>query len=373
MEIREYHSLGRLFIESFSLANRAFGRIIAYVILAIVGAALLQVLLLLGLPPFLIAILSAIYSPFFTVLLSKILAAQAEVDLASLPDLMSSSLLPAIYMLIFSLLCGIVYVATGLIVVSLSRIFTPLILVIFLPVMLFFVIRLLFAPLAIALREHNPISALTYSWELTRGHFFYVLTAGCLTILFPILFVGAGVYAGYVSIPLFFAQSFNLAQLSGIWWIVLVIFLILTFFVWLSMVGFWVLSFLNLDYTEEKSSSSQVLQAPQVHDQGTALSSGAAKASKKTQSPNVQILKASVKASSNDELFDKHLNEVYQPLPQNDVLPAEEDRMPTIVFDDEMAAQMAREREQWEREKNKSQQARKNPKEDGGDYIKMSK
>ena len=373
MEIREYHSLGRLFIESFSLANRAFGRVVAYMILAIVGTVLLQALLLVGFPPFLIAILNAIYSAFLTILLFKILAAQAEVDLASLTDLMSSSVLPAIYMLIFSLLCGIGYLVIGLVLVALSRIFTPLILVIFSPVILFFVIRLLFAPLAIALREHNPISALTYSWELTRGHFFYVLMTLCLATLFPALFVCACVYGGYVTIPLFFAQSFNLAQPSAIWLIALALFLILTFFIWLSMTGFWVLSFLNLDYTEEKSSASQVLQAPQVHDHGTALSSGAAKASKQTQTPNVQILKASVKASPNDELLDKHLNEVYQPLPQNETLPAEEDRMPTIVFDDEMASQMAREREQWEKEKNKSKQARKNPGEDGGDFIKMSK
>ena len=132
--------------------------------------------------------------------------------------------------------------------------------------------------------------------------------------------------------------------------------------------AFWVLLFLNLDYTEGKAADSQVLQTPQLQENGTSLSTRAAMASKTTQAPNVQVLHASVKTHSTDDSLDKHLNEVFQPRPQEEGVITEEDRMPTIVFDEEMAAQLQKEREQWEKK-----DSPKSDKDDGDQPVKMSK
>ncbi len=373
MEIREPHSLGSLFIESFRVTNRAFGRIVVYFILAIVGTVLQELLLLLHIFPLVVALLNAVYSAFLVVLFFKIIASQAESDLTSLSDLMSASALPAIYILILSLIYMVVALVAGFAGALLSGIFSPAVLLILAPVALFFFLRLLFAPISIALRDHGPIRGILYSWELTRGHFFFILLTVGISVGFPLLCVAGIAYGLYVGIPLYFADSFNLAQLSATWWIVLALLAVLIWFVWLSMSSFLVLVFLNLDYAGGSSPVPQVLQTPQEHENGTALSTGAAMASKTTHAPNVQVLKASVKTHTSDESLDKHLNEVYQPLPQENVVQTEEDRMPTIVFDEEMAAQMAREREQWEQEKAKAQQAKQNQGNNGEDTVKMSK
>lgn len=377
MEIREPHSLAKLFLESFSVTNRAFGRIVVYLFLSVVGIILQQLLMLVGFPPLFILILNAVYSAFLSVLLFKILAAQAEMETVALADLMFASALPAVYMcllgVMYSIVVGGISLIAGLVGALLPKLFLLGMLAVGLLVALFLLVRLCFAPFAIALREQGPVQAITYSWNLTNGHFFYVLFAILFSTVFPLLCLAGAVYGLYVGIPLYFADSFNILHLSAGWWIAFALLLVLFGFIWLSMVSFVMLVFLNLDYTEGEAAASQVLQTPQTHENGTVLSAGAAVVSKNASTPNVQVLKASVKTYASDDSLDQHLNEIYQPLPQENIRQTEEDRMPTLVFDEEMAAQMAKEREMWEQEKAKAQQTKQNPGEDGRDFIKMSK
>ncbi len=372
MEIRDPHSLLALFIESFRVTNRAFGRIITFCIISIVGVVLLQLLLFISVPLLCVEILNGVFSAFLAVLLIKIIAAQAEGDLASIWDLMSASLLPAVYMIIFSLLLGIVSLVGNLLTVVILHTFSWIGALILIPIVLFIFARIILAVPAIALRDMGPMHAIAYSWELTSGHVFRMLVALFLSVVFPWLCIAGILYGLYTLIPLYFANSFDILHLSAAWWITFALLAVLVGFVFLSMQSFFILIFLNLDFTEGAETSSQVLQAPQIHDNGTALSTGAAKAAKTTDTPNVQVLKASVKTHTSDDSLDKHLDAVYQPVPQNEIIQTEEDRMPTIVFDDSMAAQIAKERELFEQEKAQAK-ARHNPEDDGEPTIKMSK
>ena len=85
---------------------------------------------------------------------------------------------------------------------------------------------------------------------------------------------------------------------------------------------------------------------------------------------NVTVVKSSVKTVADDNEFKEHLNQVYQPKPEDFVQYDEEDRMPTILFDDEMAKQIEENRQMWTKKENKTPQN-----EDGsdGESIKMSK
>ena len=369
MEIREPQPLIKLFIASFNIVNHAFGRLVVYFILAGLGCVLQAVLLALRIPPFVGGLFNMIYSAFLSVLLFKIIASQAETDLASLSDLMASSVLPAIYTLILFLLLGIVAGIVTFISAFISHLISPVFILAFALVALFFMTRLLFAPMLIALREQAPIHALIHSWELTGGHFFRVLVALLLSAVFPLLCVGGLIYGLYVGIPLYFADSFNIVHLTPGWWIAFALLAILLVVIQLSMVSFLVLVFLNLDYTQSEQPAAQ---APTAYEKGTVMAR--ASTVSQTVAPDVKILKASVKTHPSDESLSQHLNEVYQPRPETAVNQTEEDRMPTIVFDDEMAAQMARERAQWEQEKAKNaQQANNSPEDNGNGFIKMSK
>ena len=380
MDIREPHSVFALFGASFTVANKMFGRVIALFVLFIVGAVALGALaVILHVPSLLVSLLGNIYSVFLSVVLIKAVAAQAEEEKTSLFDLIAASPLPTIFTIVLGLLLGLLGLAMGLISSLLIPIFAVLLppmvalaLVIVLAlVVCFFAIRLGFAPLAIALRDQGPIHALIYSWQITSGHFFAVLFVLLLMALLPAVCLGAMIYGLYVGIPLYFAESFDITHLTLPWVMTFLAVAIIYAFAYFSMFTYWVLLFLNLSEGGEGASSSAVV-SPHAFEKGASLPGGSAAIFENATPQNVQVLKASVKTHESDETLSQHLDQVYQPQPETQFVQTEEDRMPTIVFDDEMAAQMAKDRARWEEEKNKARQ--KNQSDDNGaDTIRMSK
>lgn len=400
MEIREEHNLARLFVESFALVNRCGGALVGYLLAAVLLFAAEAVLLWIGVPQLLIKLLNVFFSAYLGVVLLRIFGAKAEKTDESISNSFSASLIPAFYQIIFNILYGIVWVIFGFLCAfffkgsntlltwfmqllthtasagTIVSIVLTLLAVVAVP--LYIGARLLYAPAAIALRSQGPIEAMFYSFQLTAGS--RVLTAlgtMFIMILVPVAFIAAVLYAGYVLIPLHFADSFNLANLSPVWLGVLItVGLIYIIFV-LAIPAFLVLVFLNQDYGYNRDSFTPQAELKITNREtqvfgmdNNVLPPGAGNLVRPEDIRQVQITKSSVRTEA-DHSTQEHLEQVYQPKPEDLVQYAqEEDRMPTILFDDDMARQLEQERTMWA---NKQTQDKLQKGEDDAPSVKMSK
>jgi len=370
MEIREKQSIFTLFAESFAVANRAG--------LALIGSFFIF-LLIIAIPTAVVIfansfIVLLLWKLFFSVSMNwwgnactRILAAKAEKTDESVSDAFFNSLVPTIYIVIFNILIGIVSGVCGI-----ASAFIPIIgPLLFLPVAIFFGLRLMFAPLAINLREQNPISAFSYSWELTSGRFFLLLGSTLFVSLFYMATVGLIAYGIIVGIPLYFADSFSLAHLSIGWIFAFAVIALILLFLFVAATAFFVLLFLNLDYGENRDTFAFPAQTAQPNQAFGVPSPNGKNAVVFQEVPQVQVVKASVQSEADNAELHQHLDKVYTPRPDETVESPEEDRMPTILFDDDMAKQLEERQNMWQK---KAAKAKK--KEDDDDStlsIKISK
>ena len=89
-------------------------------------------------------------------------------------------------------------------------------------------------------------------------------------------------------------------------------------------------------------------------------------------SPNEQVgMLTTVSPETNEMNVDEHLNQVYSPdnIKVQQYMHQEEDRMPTILFDDDMAQDIAKNQEMMSAKKEKNNQ----PEDNGPENIKLSK
>lgn len=375
MEIREEQNLFQLLIGSFRLINRATGAIIVYIILIALINGAIAFSPKVGVPQPIASLLGSFFSVYSGLALWRILAAKAENNGESITNSFSASLFPTFYMLVYSVFVGIVGVVVA-VVLCFLRLPMPVMIILVSVLVFLFLTRLIFVPLAIALRNQGPIEAVVYSWNLTGRRFLKVISGIILSTVFPFLVLGGIAYGLYVAIPLYFANHFN-----TVFFIILIAGLgILWIFLWFSMTAFLLLLFLNLDYGENRFSfTPNVVKEAQAKQQSFAPSKPEP-VNLKTQNVNlldetdvqtVSVTQASIKTESAHEHLSEHLDQVYQPKQEDlEQYVAEEDRMPTILFDDDMARQMEENRKMWE------QQAQTGQQEDKGEDdspIKMSK
>ncbi len=363
MDIREQHSLLALFIESFRLVNRSFGMILGWLVsgalIAAILAAIIRFFPLLGSLATLLLCLPLLALMY--AVLVKILASRALNDNLNLSDMFASSVLTAIYLTVY----WVLYHGAMFWVSVLSGMATRAPWYLELPVDLFLAylsIRLFFLPMAIVLRDQDPISALRYTWDLT-GSFFLRSFLACLLMglfwLICMLVIGRGLY---VAIPTYFSDSFDLANLSLVWKGVFGGIALCYVFFGLSMFAFRVLVFLNLDLSETPTARVEPLPDVQAVTETTQLDEGVP----------LQLSKTSVKTQP-DTTFSQQLDQVYTPMKEDTSSESpEEDRMPTIVFDNEMAKEIEQNRALWEQEKANARN--KNfPDEEEHSSIKMSR
>lgn len=399
MEIREQHNLARLLIESFALLNRCGGALAAFILVTVLFIIIEVGLMWVGIPAFLIKLANYFLAAYFGVVLLRIFGAKAEKTDETVSNSFSASLFPAFYQLALNFLYGLVWGGAAFVAFFLlkdkitiwamelathtggagtiiSLIFTALAMF---AIPLYLGARLLYAPVAIALREQGPIAAVIYSWQLTEGpRIFTALGAMLITFLLPFVFLGAVLYTGYVTIPLYFADTFNLAQLSPVWIGVLVAAGLIYLTILLALPAFLVLVFLNQDYGHNRDSFAPqaelkiTSQENQVFgENNNILPPGVGNLVTSQDVHSVQVSKSSVRAATDEDITEQHLQQVYQPKPEDLVQYAEEeDRMPTILFDDEMARQIEQESTMWQ-VKQEQDKAKKG--EDDAPSVKMSK
>ena len=246
--------------------------------------------------------------------------------------------------------------------------------IIFVILILFLAVRISYVGPAIMVDNKGPIEGLIRSWDITSGLGY--LDALLMCLLFMVCFclpwvvmVAAG-YGLYIAIPLYFPNIFD-ANISPLIWLVLgVMFIVFLVFYYIACMAFPILAYLNRNAmlyapAQQDNSNHIFIQLPELDTPANqAAASGAAQgaeglATSTPQNPqtitnpdehptmqtlqmeSLGVTKESVNISEKDaDKISKHLDQVHTPQTENMVQQAEEDRMPTIVFDDQLAKQL---------------------------------
>lgn len=396
MEIRTRYSLLRLLAEAFALVVRCSGAIAGYILIFLLFTTAKFALLWMGVPLFMLKISNLFFSAYVTVGLFRIFAAKAEQTGESFFTSLSAALFPSFYQVILSILYAAVwFIYSWMIFFSFKdklfalvhftsvpfseSIFAVLTLIATLTILLYVTARLLYAPVSIALRNQGPIAAILYSFQMTSGKDIFTALAALLISFFlsPVYLVTVG-YGAYTMIPLYFADSFNLAALSPVWWAVLIALAVGYLFVLLLCPAFLTLVFLNQDYGQNRDSFTpqaelNITNRPKqvFGSDNNILPPSVGNLVQQGDVVRVSITQSSVSAPPDDSVTEQHLQQVYKPKPEDLVrYTEEEDRMPTILFDDDMARQIEEERNRWQ-QKHTQDKIKKG--EDDAPSVKMSK
>ncbi len=386
-------NLFTLWIESFKLANKTFGALVLLVFLLVVFIALALTAIVivatkLVLPgamtgPFLAGISTAtlmliagyIATFIFPCTLINMISARANKVGTALPECFWKALIPSFYLLLASIVIAIPTMVINWLIRSAGASNLSLILT---AVLIFGIyIPSAFTAPAITLRGENPVSAIRYSMDLVFRRYFR--SAILLFSIWLAPFIGFAVAAGalIVGIPLFFADSFDITNLTVGWYIVFLAAALVYVFSLYFAVTANTLLFLNLDQGLNRDGfeiSDAEKLAGKASSMALPVTAGMPVERPKDDilNPNEQVgMLTTVSPETNSMNVDEHLNQVYSPdnVKVQQYMHQEEDRMPTILFDDDMAKEMAKNKEMFASKRTKTD----TPEDNGPDNIKLSK
>lgn len=392
------YNLLRLWLESFAVINKCTGKLIKTVLCLVLLIVLVVAVLALGIGTsallgkmqmtllaqtvgfgtallYILAMLvSNLCGLFFITVVWQIVSTHVLQYKQPLSETFSSSVWPTLYQFIAAILLGIPSLIVFA-VLALGARTTPVLFILG-GILAFLVgVRLCYSFIAIAIDNKGPIEGIVQSWKMTAGKNYTDALLMCLMMVGSMALLEACFllvfYALYTLIPLHFAASFSLTHPSLMWWILGVVLLVLAAFYYFAVLAFPVLVFLNrtsqerlaeqeepkdtifiplpeLDtpaQAEPSDSSSQQQQAAQVGS-GTAAANQAELSSEGDELhaqavEGLEIKKTSVNTSEEDtNEITQQLHKVYTPRPDDIIQYDNEDRMPTILFDDELAKQL---------------------------------
>ncbi len=415
MDINKKQNLLRLWLESFVVVNQCTGKLIKAVLCLLLVVAVILTILILGMGGTAVlnhlqmmgtsqmvgigtgllymasSLLGNLLCLFFMTVIFQIIATHVLQVKQPLTETFSSSVWPTIYQIVASLLLAIPAIIVSIILAILSK-GSPWAGLIGIILITFLSVRICYSFIAIAVDNKGPIEGLVHSWNLTKGSNYMdallmcLMLVGSVLLLYAIIF-GLG-YALYIAIPLYFPNSFNLTHPSLIWWLLLLVLIVLGIFYYMALLAFPILVYLNRSAQENPIKQQQTkddeifIPLPELETPGTPQAApvnpdpSAQTNAHNTQTPPagmemLGVTKTSVnttEAETND--LSQHLDQVYTPRDKEIAQHKEEDRMPTILFDDELAKQL-------EGQFLAEQQPKPAPKEDenssGDDPIQLSK
>lgn len=351
-----------LFVHSFGVAARSMGSIFILAILLVLATALIGFLLFkLGLTSpaqlmaasLVVGLISTYLSAVFQAGILNIIEGKIEHNGRTIPESLYRSLVPGFFMIITGVLIAIVpYLIMFVLGLSgsLMRLSPGSILTIALPAYILILLALLplvFVQPALALRQTNPISCIVYSYQLIRGNYLRTLFALICMVFIPLafLFFSAAAVSTYL-IP-FLTQhglmdiTASITQFGGAGLVAAGLYLLLFCYVLLTMTTALTALFLNLDYQKNRNIAIFADDSPLPTPGGQP----SFVADDILADEQVQVLQSSVKSVTNHNELEKQFNDVYASLEktqtQQDTDTMEEDRMPTILFDEDMARQIA--------------------------------
>ena len=373
--VTKKQNLLNLWLESFVVLNQCFGKLIK----AALGLLILVVLVVsacaytLGLTSQLTQIVLSILNVFCVTVLLQIITAHILQSQQPLMETFAGSVWPTIFQLISSFILALACLPIGLVCFPIMML-SPILGVICIIASMFLFVRFLYSFLAIAVDNKGPIAGLIYSWKLTGGQNYIdvllVLLILIVSYLLIVIFFTLLGIAFRTLIPLYFANSFDLTHLSPLWWIVGAILVILYLFYHLALLTFLLLVFLNRKFqleptmpvqkeqdaifiplpeleiptqaaTPEQASNNNPSPLPQTEIPQNAVPTEQPATQQPSGMETLQITKTSVNTTEEDASeITQHLHQVYTPRDKETVQHTEEDRMPTILFDDELAQQL---------------------------------
>ena len=408
--ITKKQNLLSLWLESFIVINKGLGKLVKALlgILVLMAAIVAVCAFTLGLSSLITRFVINIFSAFCATVIFQVIAAHILQTQQPLMEAFAGSVWPTIFQFIASILIGISCIPVALVAILTLKI-SPILTFLLFIAWLFLAVRFLYTFIAIAIDNKGPIEGLVYSWKLTGGTNYLdallvllILMGSYILIAIFFTFVGLALRA---IIPLYFANSFDLTHLSPIWWIGGLILVILYLFYHLAIVTFLILVFLNRKFQLEPStpvkeqqdtvfiplpeletptgengpqqipSNNESLQVlPQTDDPQKMTPSAAVDQHVEQHHPSgmesLGITKTSVNTTEADtNEITQHLNQVYTPRPKDTIQHTEEDRMPTILFDDDLAKQL----EQQFLEEHQPQPSKDDNSSSGDDSIQLSK
>lgn len=386
IDMQEPQSLFSLWLAQFGVANRTLGKVIKISIILLIPYVLLAAALYALKPSGPIAlvfcgILFVLYTLFLAfgspLMLMRIFAADIEGFPESTSETITRCLLPTLYIIIYQILFGILsclisfignFTRSSIVAGLLNLIFT-----------LCVTIRLVYTAMAIAVREKGPIEGAAYSWQLTSGAGYMRTLGMCfMSVVLPILVVIGGIlafYGLYVGIPLYMPNSFDIANLSPFWYIAGGLVMIVLLFLGLCMSAFPLLVFLNLDNDNyQKQYAAPTPDLVTENSEEDTLNTYPTPGAKADPTPDLEDLTVQRTAvhTQGHESMQEHLDKVYKPQKQEFIQYEDEDRMPTILFDDDMAKQLEENRKMFHTG-NADKNENPKPHDDGPSSIKMSK
>ncbi len=417
-------NLFTLWLYSFSVVNRSVGKLLAVILFSVflflvvmgimllcfgaagllaqlnamalsktasVGALVAYLLFTLG---------SNVYGLFFVTVCWRVLGSQAEEQPLPLSEAFSSSIMPALYQLGGAVVLAVPMVILFALVAFLR---SPVLMVLVLLGVFFIVgIRLCYSFISMAVASKGPIEGFICSWNMTKGKGYVDALLMCLmtvgtVLLMELFFVAIG-YGAFRLIPTHVAPGASLAGVSAGWILAAILLLLIGIFVYFVAITFPVVVFLNrhavasgisferdttfvplpgLTLPDVRDNPAHAQQAettvriPKEEVQQALQPTQPAAQQSSSKDPEVQVTQSSIHSNETEmEDLTEHLNQVYTPKPEDVVQYGDEDRMPTILFDDEMAKQLQENQAQFAKRKQEDTQ---HDKKDGPDSIKMSK
>ena len=375
MNIYQNQSLFSLWLATFGLVNRSLGMLLKALLLlwgvplAIMGGL---AYLLATRAPIILLILGIIFGIYVFVLslatpviLYRLINGEVENIKESLSEAVLNSLVPAFYTIVYSLGLGIL----NMMISAAGAWMDSKVIMGLLSLAFFFCItlRVIFTPMAIAVRDMGPIQAVSHSWQLTSGAGYWRALGMCFwSAVIPFLSVLGLIglmAAAYVCIPLYF-PSFDITHLTWHTYLILALLALVGVFLGLCMFVFPFLVFLNMDnvfhqheWHEAESLAAanaapplKVAKAATHNDYPSTFDYNAPLPQAQADDDGVEDLTVQRTAVQNDEKTDtlsEHLKQVYNPAHADVIEYTEEDRMPTIMFDDHMAQQLEENRKMW--------------------------
>ena len=349
----------------------------------------------------------------FTTACLRILNAHALQEPMPLIEAFSSAITPTIYQIVQYI---IVSIAVGIVAIGLFFIH-PLVAVVGMLILCFALLfRFVFAWMAVAVDGKGPIEGLIYSWKLTKCCLLDTLLMILIGLITSLLFYGGGMAIMAILAKVLQGFLMQYKVLAGIFGF---IGLIIMVFLWFVILTFPLLVFLNrkavcMDERTGKAANPSVVDLPGVSIDPSTLSPNPAHSQqaestsrgplpiyeelnltpeeaqpapqeqkpepKFTPPPSrpieglqeldtLEVSQSSINTTAKqaDDLAE-HLDQVYKPQEQDVVQYADEDRMPTILFDDELAKQLLNNNNPTPKTKPEN-----GPDKDGPDSIRMSR
>ena len=381
-------SVFRLVGYSLKTANQSFGACLLAVIITFLLCALLMGIMFLSVrinPMFPIilqiplSLIMAFLAVNFQLGVLHIVYSKIEKTGCTVMDSLKLAIVPSFYYIIASLL-----LAAPIIFILLLSVFSgsKMTFLCVYAVMCLLVFPIwLFLPTALVIRQLGPIESLKYAWDLGKAFYlrivFTILAViiGCAVIALAVICLLKAFAPAWIDFFLSMANNtdkaaFALPAATAAYSLPLLIlgfvfYVIFYFFFFVASQAFITILFLNLDYTLNGNLSMPTLSPISPDD----ISAIPTEALPVEQQEEITVEQEAIHTESINEDTVRQLSEVYNPQEHLDqAVDQEEDRMPTILFDEEMLKQF----EENERQMRERKERAKQQDDDTPDSIKMS-